>query len=127
VSGLPFRQAVLVHQVHPVKLAADVGAVVVSTALLWSGRHRAGAAVRYVVPVIGSAVVLATADLRPLAASPAGRYVQQHMPPAAQALRLAGDRLAMRGARRRSAATVAAGFGLVLLGWSHGLLPRRNR
>ena len=35
------RDAILVHQVHPVKLAFDIGASVVSNVLLW--HHRLGA------------------------------------------------------------------------------------
>jgi hypothetical protein len=120
---LTARQALLVHQVHPVKLAADIGASLLSLALLWRGHRRTGMAVHFAGPLLGSAVVLSTADLPRLAITPAGRYVQQHMPPAAQALRLAGDALTVRGARRHSFALIAAGLAVVAAGWSHGLLP----
>jgi hypothetical protein len=36
------REALLVHQVHAVKLGADIGASVVSLALIWRGHWRAG-------------------------------------------------------------------------------------
>jgi len=73
----------------------------------------------------GLATVLATADLHRLATTHAGRYVQQHMPPTAQALRLAGDALTVRGARRHRPALIAAGLAVVVLGWSHSLLHDR--
>jgi hypothetical protein len=57
----------LVHQVHPGKLAADITASVVSSALLWRGRLLCGLVVHYLVPPLGSALVLARADLARLA------------------------------------------------------------
>ena len=114
------------HQVHPVKLGADITASVLSLALIWRGYRRTGAAVHYALPVVGSAVVLARADLPRLAATRRGRYVQEHMPPVAQAIRLAGDAITVAGARRRSAGLVAAGLVVIAAGWSHGLLPRRG-
>lgn len=116
----------LVHQVHPVKLAADISASVVSLVLLWKGHRLAGIAVHFALPVVGSAAVLATADLDRLAATRRGRYIQEHMPPAAQAVRLAGDAVTVWGARRRGRAAIAGGLALIVLGWSHGLLPTRR-
>jgi hypothetical protein len=120
---LTVRQALLVHQVHPAKLTADIGASVVSLALLWRGYRRTAMAVHLTLPLLGSAAVLAAADLPRLATTPAGRYVQRHMPPAAQALRLAGDAVTVEGARRRRASLIGLGLALVAAGWSHGLLP----
>jgi hypothetical protein len=121
---LPLRQAVLVHQVHPAKLATDVGTSVVSLALLWHGYRRSAMALHFAAPVLGSAIVLATADLPRLAATRRGRYVQEHMPPAAQALRLAGDALTVWGARRHRPGLIAAGIVVVAAGWSHGPFTR---
>jgi hypothetical protein len=120
------REALLVSQVHPVKLAADIGASVISIALLWRGNRRAGMIVHYGLPVVGSAAVLAAADLDRLARTPAGRYVREHMPPSAQAVRLAGDALTVWGARRRSRPLIGLGLAVIVVGWCHGLLPRRD-
>jgi hypothetical protein len=43
------------------------------------------------------------------------------MPPAAQAVRLAGDAVMAYGAWRRRPGVMAAGLAAVALGWSHGL------
>lgn len=91
---------VLVHQVHPAKITADVTASVVSNKLLWRGRPKAALAVRIVLPVGGSLAVLTLADLDALAQTAQGRYVLAHMPPSAQAVRLDGDALMDLGARR---------------------------
>lgn len=118
--------ALVLHQIHPIKLAADVGASVVSLWLFWRGRTKAGFAVHYLVPVAASAIVLATQDVSKLRCTARGRYVLEHMPPGAQAIRAAGDTLMVRGARRHQAKLIVGGAIGVVAGWAHGLLPRRR-
>jgi hypothetical protein len=127
VNPSRFRERVLVHQVHPVKVGADATTAVVSYVLLWRGRPRAAALVQVVLPVAGSAVVLARADLDALAGTRRGRYVLAHMPTAAQAIRLAANFVMVARARRHSWALLAAGRLVVLAGWSHGMLPGARR
>jgi hypothetical protein len=108
----------VVHQVHPAKISADVAASVMSNTLLWRGRPQAALAVRVVLPVAGSLAVLTLADLDGLAQTGPGRYVLAHMPPSAQAVRLAGDALMGLGAHRRSWALLLAGAAVIAAGWS---------
>jgi hypothetical protein len=110
---------VLVHQVHPVKLAADITAAVISNLLLWKGLPRAALVVRVAVPVAASAAVLSLADLDTLAATRRGKYVLAHMPASAQAVRLAGDALTGLGAHRRSLLLLLTGAAVIAAGWSH--------
>ncbi len=117
-------ESILLHQVHPVKLAFDIGASVVSNALLWQHRLAAGIVSRYLLPVLGSALVLRFADVESLRDTPRGRYVLEHMPPASTALRLGGDTLMAAGAWRRKPSWVLAGALMVAAGWSHGLYSR---
>jgi hypothetical protein len=122
-------EGALIHQVHPAKIGADAAAAMVSAILLWRHRPKAAVAVRCVVPAVGSVAVLGLADLDGLARTRRGRYVLAHMPPSAQAVRLAGDALMGVGAYRRSARLILAGAFVVAAGWSHGLwrhVPRRQ-
>lgn len=114
----------LIHQVHPAKIGVDVTAAIVSNVLLWQARPKAGVAVRFAVPVAGSVMVLGLADLDGLARTRRGRYVLAHMPPSAQAVRLAGDALMGYGACRRSPVLLLAGAAVIGIGWSHALWPR---
>jgi hypothetical protein len=118
---------ILVHQVHPVKLAADVGASIVSNILLW--QHRLGAAIfaRYLPPVVGSALVINFADLKSLKGTPRGRYVLEHMPLESMAIRLGGDLVMAVGSWRRKPSWIVAGALIVAAGWSHGLMPSPGR
>jgi hypothetical protein len=112
---------VLVHQVHPVKLGFDITASVVSNFLLWRHRLVWGILTRYLLPPIGSAVVLRYGDVATLERTERGRYVLEHMPPATTALRLAGDTVMAVGSWRRRPGLMLAGGLLVAAGWSHGL------
>lgn len=116
------REDILVHQVHPVKLAFDVSASLISNAMLWQHNLRAGLLSRYLVPVIGSALVIRFADLGRLRYTARGRYVLEHMPPGSTALRLGGDTVMAIGAWRRKPSLMLAGALLVAAGWSHGLV-----
>ena len=111
----------LVHQVHPAKIGMDVTASVISNVLLWRGRPKAALAAWAVLPAAGSLAVLAMADL---AATRRGRYVLAHMPPSAQALRLAGDALMGWAAHRRRVTLLVAGAAVIAAGWSHAAWRR---
>ena len=115
------RQAYLLHQVHAAKLASDISADIASTWLMWQRRVPAALAAGFLPAVIASTLVTRR-DLSELAGTRRGRYVLTHMPPAAQALRLAGQAVAWRGAYQHRLAGIAAGHALIAAGWSHGLL-----
>jgi hypothetical protein len=125
MTDMRMTEGALLHQVHPAKLSADVTASIVSDILLWRERPVAAVALRCLVPVASSAAVLGLADLDALSRTRRGRYVLAHMPPSAQAIRLAGDALMGVAAYRRSPALFAAGAAMVMVGWSHALWPRQ--
>ncbi len=123
MTDMRMAEGALLQQVHPAKIGVDVTASIISNVLLWQERPVTGVAVRCVLPVAGSAAVIGLADLDALARTRRGRYVLAHMPPAAQAIRLAGDALMGLGSYRRSPSLFAVGAAVVVLGWSHGLWP----
>ena len=77
MTGMQLADKMLLHQVHPAKITADVTAAVISNVLLWKARPRAALAVRILLPVTSSLAVLGLADLEALAAAglTAGRRV----------------------------------------------------
>jgi hypothetical protein len=113
----------VLHQVHWPKLAADVIASVSSLTLIWGGHRIPGLIIHFLIPAVASAVLL-PADTTRLRSTRRGEYVLAHMPPAAQAVRLAGDAVMTIGAWRRNAVLIAAGTVIVIAGWSHGLVQR---
>jgi hypothetical protein len=127
MTSMRLADKAVVHQVHPAKIGADITASVISNALLWNGRPKAAITVRVLLPVAGSLAVLTLADLDQLATTRPGRYVLAHMPPSAQAVRLAGDALMGLGAHRRSAGFLIAGAIVIAAGWSHAAWPANRR
>jgi hypothetical protein len=125
MAGMRLADEVLVHQVHPAKIGADVTASVLSNVLLWEGRPKAALIVRVVLPVVGSLAVMRLADLETLAKTRRGQYVLAHMPGSAQAVRLAGDVLMGLGAHRRSVGLLVGGAAVIAVGWSHVAWPVR--
>jgi|SRR5580658_4297519 hypothetical protein len=124
MADMRMSEGALLQQVHPAKISADLMASVISDVLLWRERPVTAVAIRCVVPIASSAAVLGLADLDALSRTRRGKYVLAHMPPSAQATRLAGDAVMAFGAYRRNAPLFAAGAALVMLGWSHPLWPR---
>ena len=79
MTGMQLADKVLLHQVHPAKITADVTAAVISNVLLWKARPRAALAVRILLPAASSLAVLGLADLEALAATARGRYIRAHI------------------------------------------------
>jgi hypothetical protein len=118
------NERVLLHQVHPLKLAADISASLISNTLLWRHRLLAGLVTRYTLPIAGSAIVLTFADVERLRATARGRYVLAHMPPSAVAVSLAGDVVMAVASWKRRPLWIALGLLIVAAGWSQGLVER---
>jgi hypothetical protein len=88
---MDFGEKVLYHQLHPAKLAADVGGSLVSTYLM--GRHKFGAALlsAFVPATIASVLVIRYADLEKRKRSPFGRYIRRYMNRRVEAWRFFGQ------------------------------------
>ncbi len=117
---MDFEEKVLYHQIHPAKLAADIGSSLVSTYLMW--RHKFVAAVlTAVVPAaMASVLVFRYADLEKRKRSPFGRYVGRHMNRRVEAWRFFGQVLMWGGAWYRVGWLLPAGLGIVVAAWASG-------
>jgi hypothetical protein len=122
---------VLYHQVHPLKLASDGTAELVSLPLIWRGRYRLGLAVHLLPPIAASALVMRrTADLERIRDSSVGRYVRVEMTGSMQAVRLLGDAVTVVGAWSHRRPLIGLGALIVVAGWTMGpggVARRRGR
>jgi hypothetical protein len=121
--ALSFRERVLYHQIHPLKLAADVSGTVVSAWLLWEHRLIASMLAAFVPALVASAFMLKTMRFERQRDSAFGRYVAFHMTRAAEAVRLAGGGVALVGAWFHAGWIIAAGALVIVVGWTYSL-PR---
>jgi hypothetical protein len=121
------EEKILVHQVHPAKLATDIAAAAVSLYFLWQHQLLVGLLTHYIPPLIGSAAVIRFADLDPYKDSHLGSYLARYMTPTAQATRLAADLITVVAAWYHSPAGIVFGLAIIIAAWTYGLFPLRSR
>jgi hypothetical protein len=124
---MTLKEKILYHQVHPAKLAADIGAAVVSLYFFWQHDLVVGLLIHLVPPPIGSFAVIRFANLEGYKSSQLGLYLLRYMTPIAQATRLIGNIIIVFAAWSHSPTGIAAGVAIVLAAWGYGLvLPSRH-
>jgi len=115
---------VLYHQVHPAKLAADIGSTVVAIPLLWTGDLWLGLAVALGVPIVASAIVLRSSAVEQIARRPIAAYLRRSMTPPMQAIRLVLGLAVLAGAWWHWPALSGGSIVGVALVWANGLVRR---
>ena len=124
---MTLKEKFLFHQVHPAKLATDIGAAIVSLYLLWQHQLVIGLLTHFIPPPIGSAAVIRFADLDSYKNTRLGAYLVRYMTPIAQAARLAGDLITVGAAWYQSFAGILFGLAVIAAAWSYGwVLGRRE-
>ena len=123
---MTLKEKLLFHQVHPAKLATDIGAALVSLYLLWQHQLVIGLLTHFIPPPIGSAAVIRFADLESYKNSRLGAYLVRYMTPIAQAARLAGDLITVGAAWYQSFAGILFGLAVIAAAWSYGWVLRRR-
>ena len=128
--SLTFKERALYHQIHPLKLAVDWGAGLVSAILLWRHRLVPGVLWGLVPPAVVSVPFLlgvGDATLTRCRASALGRYVARSMTRTMEGSRLLGFVAICLGAWQRRPLVIAAGLAVVVGAWARGWLwPRRD-
>jgi hypothetical protein len=117
---MDFGEKVLYHQIHPAKLAADIGSSLVSTYLMWRRRFAWAMLAAFVPAVVASVLVIRYADLEKRKRSPFGRYVGRYMNRRVEAWRFFGQVLMWGGAWYRVGWLLPAGLGIVVAAWASG-------
>lgn len=122
---MTLKEKILYHQVHPWKLAADIGCEPVSLYFLWRHDLLIGLASHFIPPILASVLVIRYADLKPYRASRVGSYLRRHMTRSVEASRLAGDIVMALGAWFHQPLVIGLGLAVVILAWLGG--PMRER
>ena len=118
---MSFRDRVLYHQIHPVKLVTDCGTAIVAAVLLWRHELVAALAVGFVPSIVVTAILLRWADLEPYRTSAFGRYIQTFMTRRVETARFLGLVPLWVGAWYQSPLAIAAGIIWILGCWLSGL------
>jgi len=128
-SALPlaFRERIVIHQIHPVKLATDWVTGILAGWLLWDHQIVTALLVGFVPSVVVSLYMIIRVDLGRLADTPFGRYVASPRTRPSDGIRFLGLIVAWWGAWMNMVLPVAAGVAVILFGWIRGLLLRGKR
>jgi hypothetical protein len=125
---LDVNEKVLYHQIHPLKLAADIISAFVSLFLLWIHDLVLGLIVGYVPSVIATVLIISFADLEKYKQSTFGKYVKTYMNRTMQAVRLAGDTLSKIAAWYNIILLIIISMLMILLAWLRGkLFPAKRQ
>ena len=115
-------ERVLYHQIHPLKLAADILAVPASLFLFWQHELLLALAVHFAPPVAVSAILLRFGEFTRQRDSDFGRYVKRMMTRTIEAARFCGDIVMVIGGWYHSLAVIFVGLGIVLAAWMSGFV-----
>ena len=118
---MDFGEKVLYHQIHPAKLAADIGASLVSTYLMWRRRFVAAMLGAFVPAVLASILVIGYADLERRKHSRFGRYVHRYMDWRVSTWRSLGQVVMWVGAWYRVGKLIPIGLAIVVGAWASGV------
>lgn len=119
------RERLLYHQIHPLKLATDVGTSIFAAAAFWRHALILGLAVGFVPSILVTVALVRWANLEPCANSAFGRYVRRFMTRRVEAARFAGLIPLWGGAWLRRAAVIGFGALWILACWLWGAYAAR--
>lgn len=125
---MDFKEKKLYHQIHPLKLATDIGVVPPALYFLWQHRSLPAAVIAFIPPVLVSAVMMKwPPDLERLKSSRLGRYIKKSMPPGIEGLRLISLVPMAYGAWKHRVGYILLGLLVLVVAWCNGLIWQRRR
>jgi hypothetical protein len=120
---MDLAERTLYHQIHPLKLATDIGVTPVALFFLWGHRPLAALVVGFVPPIVVSAAMIRwPPDLERRKASALGRYVGRYLTPAIEAIRLVTLGPMAYGAWKHEPAWIAIGVAILVVAWANGVI-----
>ena len=114
---MTLKEKILYHQIHPLKLAADIGCEPVSLYFFWRHDFARGLATHFVPPIAASLILICYADFEAIERSKAGSYLRRHMSRTLEGIRFAGDMVMVIGACFHQPFLIVAGLGVVVIAW----------
>jgi hypothetical protein len=121
---MTLQEKILYHQIHPLKLAADIGCEPVSLYFFWQHNLLLGLITHFAPPIAASLWLIGRTNLETYKNSMSGAYLRRHMTRTVEAVRLTGDVLMGIGAWIRLPLLIVLGVAIVVLAWASGLLRK---
>jgi hypothetical protein len=125
-SRLDIRERILLHQVHPAKLAIDWGTGLIAAWLFWDHMLPAALIVGFIPSILISIYLILRVDLSRYKETRLGRYFISPLTRPGDPVRLLGLIVMWTGAWFNSILAAAAGLGIIIFGWGKGLLVKKR-
>ena len=125
-SRLDIRERILLHQVHPAKLAVDWVTGLTAAWLFWDHSLPAALIVGFLPSILVSIYLILRVDLLPYKETRLGRYFLSPVTRPGDPVRLLGLVVMWGGSWLNSIPAAAAGLAIILYGWGKGLLARKR-
>lgn len=123
---LNLRDRILLHQVHPLKLAVDWAAGLTAAWLFWNHNLPAALIVGFVPSILISVYLIFRTDLARYRDTALGRYFLSPLTRPGDPVRLFGLIVLWTGAWFNSIPASGAGLGIIIFGWVKGFLVKRR-
>jgi hypothetical protein len=117
---MTLKEKALYHQIHPLKLIADIGCEPVSLYFFWHHDLALGLATHFVPPIAASLILIRCADFEAIKGSRAGAYLRRNMTRIVEGIRFAGDVVMVLGAWFHRPPLIIAGLIVIVMAWSSG-------
>ena len=128
LENMDFREKKLYHQIHPVKLATDIGVTPLALYFFWEHRVLPGLLVGFVPPLIVSLAMLKwTPNLEKLKRSAFGRYIKKYMTPFIELTRLLTLVPMAYGAWSHDFRFIVLALVILVVAWCNGLIWKAFR
>ena len=121
---MTLKEKVLYHQIHPLKLTADIGCEPVSLYFFWHHDLALGLATHFAPPIAASLILLRWADFEGIKRSRAGAYLRRHMTRIIEGIRFAGDLVMVLGGWFHRPFLIIAGLVVIVIAWSGGAIRK---
>lgn len=123
---MTFKEKMLYHQIHPLKLLTDISiGVFVTPYLLWQ-HNIFWFLILFLLPsVIVTFLLIKFADLEKQKNSKLGKYISKYMTHTMEGVRLFGQIIIWIAAWYQSAVFCLVGLSIIIFGWGNGLLLKK--
>jgi hypothetical protein len=121
---MTLQEKILYHQIHPLKLAADVGCEPVSLYFFWQHNLFLGLATHFAPPIAASLWLIGHTNLEAYKNSEGGAFLRHHMTRTIEVIRLLGDLLMVVGAWIHLPSMIALGVVIIVLAWGSGFMRK---
>jgi hypothetical protein len=123
---MTFQEKELYNQIHPAKLAVDIGSTPFLLYLFWQHELLFAILVAFIPSIVASAIIIKYVPLESYRSSRLGHYVGKYMTRAMEGIRFLGLIVMIFGAWFHIWFMFPIGLLIVLLGWLNGFIVKRR-